>query len=66
MLDVILTTGNVDDRKPIPDLLANIFGTVFADRGDVSAKLATQLLEDFGIHFFAKPRGNMKSQLMGL
>jgi hypothetical protein len=74
LLNVILTTGNVDDRKPIPDLLANIFGTVFAgrqrrtfgDRGYVSAKLATQLLEDFGIHFFAKPRRNMKNQLMRL
>ncbi|MCZ8064729.1 MAG: IS982 family transposase [Microcystis sp. LE17-20D] len=74
LLNVILTTGNVDDRKPIPELLANIFGTVFAgrqrrtfgDRGYVSAKLATQLLEDFGIHFFAKPRRNMKNQLMRL
>ncbi|ELS47052.1 hypothetical protein C789_3145 [Microcystis aeruginosa FACHB-905 = DIANCHI905] len=50
-----MTTGNVDDRKPIPELLANIFGTVFAgrqrrtfgDRGYVSAKLATQLLYQF-------------------
>jgi hypothetical protein len=66
LLNVILTTGNVDDRKPIPELLANIFGTVFADWGYVSAKLATQLLEDFGIHFFAKPRRNMKNQLMRL
>ena len=55
LLNVILTTGNVDDRKPIPDLLANIFGTVFAGRqrrtfgdwGYVSAKLATQLLYQF-------------------
>jgi len=55
LLNVILTTGNVDDRKPIPELLANIFGKVFAgrrrrtfgDRGYVSAKLATQLLYQF-------------------
>ncbi|MDB9429203.1 IS982 family transposase [Microcystis aeruginosa CS-555/01A07] len=55
LLNVILTTGNVDDRKPIPELLANIFGTVFAGRqrrtfgdwGYVSAKLATQLLYQF-------------------
>ena len=74
LLNVILTTGNVDDRKPIPELLANIFDTVFAgrqrrtfgDRGYVSAELATQLLEDFGINFFAKPRRNMKNQLMRL
>jgi hypothetical protein len=32
LLNVILTTGNIDDRKQIPELLANIFGTVFAGR----------------------------------
>ncbi|AUB34860.1 Mobile element protein [Nostoc flagelliforme CCNUN1] len=29
-----------------------------------SQKLADQLLEDFGIQFFAKPRRNMKNKLM--
>lgn len=28
------------------------------------SKLASQLLEDFGIQFFAKPRRNMKNKLM--
>ena len=41
-------------------------GKVFADRGYVSKKLAGQLLEDFGITFFAKPKRNMKNQLMPL
>lgn len=36
------------------------------DRGYVSQKLATQLLEDLGIQFFAKPRRNMKNKLMCL
>jgi hypothetical protein len=45
--------------------LLNVILTI-GDRGYVSAKLATQLLEDFGIHFFAKPRRNMKNQLMRL
>jgi hypothetical protein len=66
LLNVILTPGNVDDRKPIPELLKNLFGTVFADRGYVSVKLAAQLLADYGIYFFAKPRRNMKNKLMRL
>ena len=61
-----LTPGNIDDRRPIPDLLQNLSGKFFADRGYVSQKLAKQLLEEFGIQFFAKPRRNMKNKLMRL
>ncbi|WP_242056301.1 MULTISPECIES: transposase [unclassified Nostoc] len=35
-------------------------------RGYVSEKLASQLLKEFGIQFFAKPRRNMKNKLMRL
>lgn len=66
LLNVHLTPGNIDDRKPVPDLLQGLFGRIFADRGYVSQKLATQLLEEFGIQFFAKPRRNMKNKLMRL
>ncbi len=37
-----------------------------AYRGYVSEKLASHLLEEFGIQFFAKPRRNMKNRLMRL
>ena len=66
LLNVNLTPGNVDDRRPVPDLLQGLFGKIFADRGYVSQKLATQLLEEWGIQFFAKPRRNMKNKLMRL
>ncbi len=55
LLNVNLTPGNVDDRRPVPKLLQGLFGKIFADRGYVSQKLATQLLEEFDIQFFAKP-----------
>ena len=48
LLNLQLTPGNVDDRKPIPALLGSLFGKVFADRGYVSQKLATQLFEELG------------------
>lgn len=66
LLNVTITPGNVDDRQPVRDLLSNLFGKIFADRGYVSQKLAAQLLQDFGIEFFAKPRRNMKNKLMRL
>ena len=46
LLNVTLTPGNINDRQPVPDLLSQLFGKIFADRGYVSQKLATQLLED--------------------
>jgi len=66
LLNFTLTPGNTDDRKPVPALLKECFGKVFADRGYVSKKLSQQLFDDFGITFFAKPKRNMKNQLMRL
>lgn len=51
LLNLQLTPGNVDDRKPVPILLKSLFGKVFADRGYVSQKLATQLFKELGIEF---------------
>jgi transposase len=66
LLNLSLTPGNTDDRKPVPQLLQALFGKVFADRGYVSQRLAKQLLETCGIQFFAKPKRNMKNRLMPL
>ena len=66
LLNVVLTPGNIDDRQPVPDLLSDLFGKIFGDRGYVSQKLASQLCREFGIQFFAKPRRNMKNHLMHL
>ena len=64
LLNLQITPGNTDDRKPVLDLVQSLFGKIFADRGYVSQSLATKLLQDFGIQFFAKPRRNMKNRLM--
>lgn len=66
LLNLTLTPGNTDDRKPVVDLLSLLNGKVFADRGYVSKKLAKELLEAFNIEFFAKPRRNMKNKLVRL
>jgi len=43
-----------------------LFGKVFADRGYVSQSLGEELLKDFGIEFFAKPKRNLKNRLIRL
>jgi transposase len=66
LLNAILTPGNVDDRQPVPQLLQQLFGKVFGDRGYVSQKLALQLWQDSGIQLITKLKRNMKNRLMHL
>jgi len=60
-----LTPGNVDDRKPVPILLQDIFGKVFADKGYLSKKLFDQLLQE-NVQLITGIRKNMKNHLMPL
>ena len=64
LLNCTVTPGNIDDRKPVAQLLRGCFGKVFADKGYVSKALAQQLGESQRIQFFAKPRRNMRNSLM--
>ncbi len=64
LLNAILTPGNVDDRQPVPQLLQQLFGKVFGDRGYVSQKLALQLWQDWGIQLITKLKRNMKNRLI--
>ena len=64
LLNVSLTPGNTDDRTPVPQLLQQLFGKVFADKGYVSQKLAKQLLNTAGIQLITKLKRNMKQRLM--
>lgn len=66
LLNVIVTPGNTDDRTPVPQLLQQLIGKVFADKGYVSQKLAKQLLETAGIQLITKLKRNMKQRLMPL
>ncbi|ELS03275.1 transposase family protein [Xenococcus sp. PCC 7305] len=36
LLALKLTPGNVDDRKPVPEMTEGIFGKLFGDRGYIS------------------------------
>ena len=63
---IMQTPGNTDDRTPVPKLLQQLFGKVFADKGYVSQKLAKQLLHTAGIQLITKLKRNMKQRLMPL
>ena len=56
-----LKTGNVDDRKPIPEMVKEVKGKAFADRGYISEKLTNTWMER-GIHLFTKGKKNMKNK----
>ena len=61
LLAVKVTAGNVDDRQPVLDMVDNVTGSLYADRGYVSANLKAELAEQ-GINFITGQRSNMKRQ----
>ncbi len=61
-----LTPGNTDERTPVPKLLQQLFGKVFADKGYVCQTLAKQLMETTRVQLITKLRRNMKNRLIGL
>jgi hypothetical protein len=67
ILDFVLTSANVDDRKPLTgtNILSRIYGKLFGDKGYISQSLFEQLFID-GIHLITKLRKNMKNSLMHL
>lgn len=64
LLAFCLTPGNVDDRRPVPQLVQRLFGKLFGDRGYISAALAERLLVQHGLHFITKRRKNMRPQTL--
>ena len=63
ILNFCLTCGNKDDRNPevMGHLTKNIFGKLFADKGYISKKLASQLQKN-GIQLVTKQKKNSKTK----
>ena len=64
-LSFFLTAGNVDDRKPVPHLMKDIFGKVFADKGYLGQALFSQLFAQ-DIQLVTPIKKNMKNRLLTL
>lgn len=63
LLGVQLTPGNVEDRKPVPELVKGLFGKLFGDKGYISQTLFETLYED-GLGLVTKLKKNMKQRLL--
>lgn len=63
LLAVMITPGNVDDRKPVPRLSQRLFGKLFGDRGYISKELFALLWEQ-SVQLITKIKKNMKNKLM--
>lgn len=63
LLNVLLTPGNVDDRKPVPDLVRNLFGKLFGDKGYISQPLFELLRQTIGVQLITKRKTNSKNRL---
>ena len=63
LLNVLLTPGNVDDRKPVPQLVRKLFGKVFGDKGYISQPLYELLRQTIGVQLVTKLKSNSKNRL---
>jgi len=65
LLGFHITSGNVDDRKPVPSLAQNLWGKLYADKGYISMKLLEELATG-GVRLITSVRDNMKNRLLCL
>ncbi len=66
LLNLLLTPGNADDRKPVPKIVQKLFGKLFGDKGYLSKTLRDELLHTFNVQLVTGIRSNMKNMLMPL
>jgi len=60
-----ITSGNTDDRVPVRNMSKEIFGKLFGDKGYISEKLATEMMNK-NIQLFTTLRKNMKNRVMNV
>lgn len=66
LLQVMLTPGNTNDRKPVPRLAQRLFGKLFGDKGYLSYALTKELLQTFGVRLVTPIKRKMKNRLLPL
>jgi len=60
-----LTAGNVDDRKPIPEMIEGLGGKLYGDKGYLSKILGEEAFEK-GVELITNVRQNMKPRALKL
>ncbi|CAL7959951.1 hypothetical protein MIDIC_170016 [Alphaproteobacteria bacterium] len=62
-VSIRITPGNVDDRKPVLTMVKGLWGKLFGDKGYISKKLTTQLL-DQDLLLITRLKKNTKNKLL--
>jgi Transposase DDE domain len=65
LLGCYLTPGNVDDRRPVPHMVKDLWGRLFGDKGYISQALTT-LLQAQELQLVTKLKKNMKNRFLSL
>ncbi|UNH25671.1 IS982 family transposase [Moellerella wisconsensis] len=65
ILAVRITAGNVDDRRPVPQMCRQLWGDLYGDKGYLSKNLQDELAEK-GINLVTNKRKNMNGNLSKL
>jgi hypothetical protein len=63
IMEIRVTAGNTDDRKPVTDMVNGLYGKLYGDRGYISSKLTRELHEK-DVHLITRLKKNMKNILM--
>ncbi len=65
LLSLRLTPGNTDDRRPVPEMVKELFGKLFGDKGYVSQPLF-ETLYDEQVQLITKLKTKMKNRLTSI
>jgi hypothetical protein len=65
LLSCYLTPGNVDDRRPVPRMVKELWGRLFGDKGYISQPLAT-LLQAQDLRLVTRLKQNMKNRFLAV
>lgn len=65
LLSLRVTPGNVDDRRPVPKLVKELFGKLFGDKGYISQTLF-ETLHERQWQLVTKLRKKMKNRLISM
>jgi hypothetical protein len=65
LLSLRLTPGNVDDRRPVPEMVKGLFGKLFGDKGYISQPLF-EMLYDEQVQMVTKLKTKMKNRLVSV
>jgi hypothetical protein len=63
LLSLRFTPGNVDDRRPVPELVKDLFGKLFGDKGYISQPLFEALFDE-GVQLVTRLKTKMKNRLL--